>query len=442
MVNRGAQAAAQISVSNWWPVNGSSVTGTQPFKGAVSNMSVNDYDLYWSVDGGSLNTMPTSLQDYPHKEALVNVSGWNWEANHQYKIAYIAKNKSGQEIARTDFTITANATTNSATTTATAAPVTSSVPTTTTTPMTAPVAATTTPPSVTLAPSGSLASYKLFVGDNAAQTQANQWRTSRPADAAQLDKIGNRAQAKWFGGWNSNITSDVSTYVNAAAAQNALPQLVAYNIPQRDCGGYSAGGTSPDAYLNWIKGMSAGIGSHPALVILEPDALANMECLSSTDQSTRYALLSQAVAILKAQPRTFVYLDAGHPGWKSASDMANRLQKAGIAQADGFSLNVSNFATTNDSTAYGSAISALVSNKHFVIDTSRNGLGPTSDNQWCNPSGRALGNAPSTNTGSPLIDAYLWIKAPGESDGTCNGGPAAGQWWTDYAVGLAQRSNL
>ena len=35
----------------------------------------------------------------------------------------------------------------------------------------------------------------------------------------------------------------------------------------------------------------------------------------------------------------------------------------------------------------------------------------------------------------PLVDAFLWIKTPGESDGTCSGGPAAGKWWGEYALG-------
>jgi endoglucanase len=36
------------------------------------------------------------------------------------------------------------------------------------------------------------------------------------------------------------------------------------------------------------------------------------------------------------------------------------------------------------------------------------------------------------------VDAFLWIKQPGESDGTCNGGPKAGSWWNDIAVELAR----
>lgn len=73
-----------------------------------------------------------------------------------------------------------------------------------------------------------------------------------------------------------------------------------------------------------------------------------------------------------------------------------------------------------------------------VIDTGRNGLGPSGE--WCNPLGRALGPRPTTATGTSLADAFLWIKQPGLSDGPCNSGPAAGAWWADYALGLAQRS--
>ncbi|CAM5532402.1 glycoside hydrolase family 6 protein [Streptomyces hirsutus] len=39
------------------------------------------------------------------------------------------------------------------------------------------------------------------------------------------------------------------------------------------------------------------------------------------------------------------------------------------------------------------------------------------------------------------MDAYLWVKRPGESDGECKGGPKAGEWWEDYAVKLAEASD-
>jgi endoglucanase len=164
-----------------------------------------------------------------------------------------------------------------------------------------------------------------------------------------------------------------------------------------------------------------------------------MTCLSEADQSTRLSLLRDATTVLNAQAATSVYIDAGHSRWLSAGEAAQRLNDAGIAQADGFSLNVSNFGTTSGEVAYGNQVSALVGGKHFVVDTSRNGNG--ANGEWCNPSGRALGEKPSLQTGQPLADGYLWVKRPGESDGTCNGGPVAGQFWPEYALGLAQRAS-
>jgi endoglucanase len=221
----------------------------------------------------------------------------------------------------------------------------------------------------------------------------------------------------------------------------AVPVLVTYDIPLRDCSSYSGGGaTSPDAYRSWIRSFAAGIGSRRAAVILEPDALAGLDCLSAADQETRLALLRDAVSVLAARPGVYVYLDAGNSGWHGASDTAARLTRAGVGEAQGFALNVSNFLDTGTERAYGDAVSALVGGQHFVIDTSRNGLGAAPDSAWCNPSGRALGDRPTADTGDPLVDAYLWIKRPGESDGTCNGGPPAGVWWPEYALGLAQRA--
>lgn len=246
-------------------------------------------------------------------------------------------------------------------------------------------------------------------------------------------QITSQPTASWFGGWSGDVRSAVSQIVSAASAQGKLATLVAYNIPGRDCGSYSAGGSSSaDAYRSWIRQFAAGVGGRKAIVILEPDALAQIDCLSTTDQNSRYSLLSDAVTVFATQTNAFIYLDAGHSGWISAATMASRLQSANVSQARGFSLNVSNFETTANNTSYGNQIAGRIG-KSYVIDTGRNGNGSNGD--WCNPTGRKLGNAPTTNVGGNT-DAYLWVKVPGESDGTCNGGPAAGVWWNDYAVSL------
>jgi endoglucanase len=281
---------------------------------------------------------------------------------------------------------------------------------------------------------------RFYVDPNSnARKQADAWYATRPADAQEMEKIARGSQADWFGDWNGDIRAAVDERTSRIAAAGALPLFVAYNIPQRDCGSYSAGGAgSAEAYRAWIDAFAAGIGARRAVVILEPDGLAGLDCLNATDRARRIELLRYAVGVLKALPAVAVYLDAGHARWHSVETMAERLGDAGIAVADGFALNVSNFHTTSENADYGSRLSARVGNRRFVIDTSRNGAG--SNGEWCNPAGRALGPGTSAETGHPLVDAFLWIKRPGESDGTCNGGPRAGAWWADYALGLAVRA--
>ncbi len=100
---------------------------------------------------------------------------------------------------------------------------------------------------------------------------------------------------------------------------------------------------------------------------------------------------------------------------------------------------------------------------HFVTGTSRNGQGPwtpparvcAGPQDWCNPPRRGLGLRATTSTGSPLADAFLWVKVPGESERSCTRGapagsvdpewgtvdPAAGEWFPQQALQLAQLAN-
>ena len=288
-------------------------------------------------------------------------------------------------------------------------------------------------------PANPFAGQRLYVDPNsAAKRQAETWKRSRPADAALLQRIADQPVARWFGGWVTDIGREVNQAVKTITSTGALPVFVAYNIPGRDCGSYSGGGAQgANAYRRWIRDLATGIGGRSAIVILEPDALAGMDCLNAAGRLERVTLIRDAVIALKEQ-RASVYIDAGNARWHSPEEMAPRLKQAGIAEASGFSLNVSNFQATSSNVAYGERLSRLLDGKHFIIDTSRNGIPSTDANQWCNPRGRALGVAPTTNTGHPLIDAFLWVKQPGESDGTCGGGPRAGTWWDAYALELSR----
>ena len=281
---------------------------------------------------------------------------------------------------------------------------------------------------------------------NAAKQVASYVKSGKDDEAEQIRKIAQQPTGEWIG--PENPEQEARGFTEAADKAGRTALLVLYNIPHRDCGQYSQGGAADgNAYRTWIDGVAAGIGDRSATVILEPDAVLHLVdgCTKDEFHEERYDLLTGAIEKLKSLKNTKVYLDAGNAGWGHPDEIFEPLKWAGVAKADGFSVNVSNFYSTKDSITYGKQLSAKVGNKHFVIDTSRNGNGPYKDGdeneRWCNPPGRALGETPTIKTADPLVDAYLWVKRPGESDGECKGGPKAGQWWADYALKLARGSD-
>ncbi|MEV6598039.1 glycoside hydrolase family 6 protein [Actinoplanes sp. NPDC051346] len=299
------------------------------------------------------------------------------------------------------------------------------------------------------APTSSADGQALYVDANgAAADQVRAWeRSGRTADARLIRRIADQPVATWFADDNAGYADRARQLVTAATTAGRLPVLTLYYIPDRDCAGQSAGGAADaPAYRTWVRAIAAALHGHRALVILEPDAVpqAIEGCLGDRATRERYTLLAEAVGALRANPGVRVYLDAGNPSWiTDPARMTAALRDSGIARASGFALNVANFETTTDNITYGTRLSALLGGAHFVVDTSRNGNGPArkgaGNQHWCNPPGRALGNPPTTRTGVPLADAYLWVKRPGESDGACgNGAPPAGQWWPEYALALTR----
>ncbi|MEV0935517.1 glycoside hydrolase family 6 protein [Streptomyces phaeochromogenes] len=280
-----------------------------------------------------------------------------------------------------------------------------------------------------------------------AAQQVQRWeQQGRERDARLLKLIAEQPAAIWPSA--ERPEPKIREATAAAAREGRTAVFVAYDIPHRDCGQHSAGGAyGADAYRDWIDRFARAVGDSEALVVLEPDAVAHIVdgCTPGEYHAEREQMLSEAIVRLKRQPRTKVYLDAGNPAWiRESWKLVEPLRRAGVANADGFALNVSNFQTDETTKEYGRRLSEDLGGKHFVVDTSRNGNGPLDGDPsqaWCNPPGRALGTPPTKETGDPLVDAYLWIKRPGESDGQCRGGPSAGQWWADYALGLARNSS-
>ncbi|MFF8019211.1 glycoside hydrolase family 6 protein [Streptomyces sp. NPDC007929] len=264
-----------------------------------------------------------------------------------------------------------------------------------------------------------------------------------PRHAVIASRIAEQPAAVWFAEYAPDtVTARVAAVTSGGAALGRVPVVVPYAIPGRDCGGHSQGGAPGlDAYDAWIDRFAAGLGSGEVIVVLEPDSVAQTECLSAGDRADRFASLARAGRVLKsANPRARVYYDAGHSGWNAPARQAAWLRQAGAASpesSDGIFSNVSNFHTTADEVAYDRRVLDALGGPAglgAVIDTSRNGNGAPADGEWCDPAGRGLGRTPTLSTGEYRIDGYLWVKLPGESDG-CKGRP--GTFTPSYAYDLA-----
>ncbi|GIG92617.1 glycoside hydrolase family 6 protein [Plantactinospora endophytica] len=275
-------------------------------------------------------------------------------------------------------------------------------------------------------------------------TSAARWVAANPNDSRTAiirDRIASVPQGRWFTQNNpSTVRGQVDAFVGAAAAAGKIPILVVYNIPNRDCSGASSGGLpNHTAYRQWIDQVASGLNGRPASIILEPDVLALMtSCMNSSQQAETQASMAYAGKRFKAaSSQARVYFDAAHSAWLTPAVMASRLVAADIANsADGISVNVSNYRTTAESVNYAKGVVAATGapNLKIVVDTSRNGNGPDAQGEWCDPAGRAIGTASTSETGDPAVDALLWIKLPGEADGCIAG---AGQFVPQRAYDLA-----
>ncbi|GAB3199214.1 glycoside hydrolase family 6 protein [Nocardioides hungaricus] len=231
----------------------------------------------------------------------------------------------------------------------------------------------------------------------------------------------------------------VAKVVADADAAGRVPTFVVYGIPDRDCtGGFSEGGLPADQYGPWVQEIAdAAAAGARSVVVVEPDALAS--ALQCDARAERVRLIADAVDRLVAAGVT-TYLDGGHSNWVEPRRLADLLERVGVDDVRGFATDVSNYQTDEDEKAYGERLSALVGGARYLIDSGRNGNGST--REWCNPSGRAYGTDPmaAPEGDAPNLDAYVWVKPAGESDGECNGGPPAGEFWPRRALEMAASS--
>lgn len=297
------------------------------------------------------------------------------------------------------------------------------------------------------APARSAVSHAAGTPARVETSAARDPRTTRPfyVDAtmpaaragAAYATIGRRAQARWFTDGTyptpAAVRAGVRDYAGRAAAARRTPVLVLYAIPGRDCGGASSGGLpSAAAYTAWVRAAAAGLRGTKPMVVLEPDAVPFSTRPECGDPAARTRLLATATRVL-SKAGAWVYLDAGHSDWIDAATTARLLRSAGVARARGFAVNVANHQPSGRVQAWAGQVRAelarlRVPGRRYVVDTSRNGAATPVAGDWCNPTWARLGSKPARVFRGGL-DARLWIKNPGESDGECNGGPAAGTWW-------------
>ncbi|KAH6682197.1 endoglucanase-6B [Plectosphaerella plurivora] len=293
--------------------------------------------------------------------------------------------------------------------------------------------------------------------------------------------------------WAPSITGlgALDVAISAARAeqnQGGVPQivgLVLYNIPDRDCSaGESAGELSgrdglrryKEEYVNaWYDRLSRASDLTFAVVV-EPDAIGNMV----TNQNIEFCRQAKpiqeegiAYALNKLQlPNVNLYLDASHGGWLgwpdnlplTASSWAAIVARAGPnTKVRGFATNISNYnpfkATVRedytewspswDEDHFARALAPYLEEEglptRFIIDQSRVHLpGARAEwGEWCNVHPAGLGSPENTDTDNPYVDALVYIKPPGESDGQCGkpGAPRAGAWFNEYAAMLVENAS-
>ncbi|KAH7073617.1 cellobiohydrolase II [Paraphoma chrysanthemicola] len=254
--------------------------------------------------------------------------------------------------------------------------------------------------------------------------------------------------------------ADIKTK-NAAGA-NLMGTFVVYNLPDRDCAALASNGElkidedGVNKYkVEYIDKIAATLRKYPDIKVnlaIEPDSLANMITNMGVAKCSRAAKTYEDLTVyaLKALsfPNVSMYLDGGHAGWLGwdanigpAAKIYARVYKAAGSPRSvrGIVTNVSNYnafsiaqcpaiTTPNkncDEKRFVNAFAPLLRAEgfpaHFIVDVGRSGKQPTAQQawgDWCNAQGAGFGQRPTTNTGDALVDALVWVKPGGESDGT------------------------
>ncbi len=328
---------------------------------------------------------------------------------------------------------------------------------------------------------------------------------NHPDEAERIRKVAQYPTGVWLS--DLKAVENLKGWLDEAKKQQdasgvpTMTLIVVYNLPERDCSAESSAGeltveNNGEARYRteFIDPITAQLKAHPdqpIAIILEPDSLGNMATNMAIPkcQKARSIYRNGIVYAIKSfhLPNVSVYLDAAHAGWLGWDDNRAKVAKVfkqvlseagGPQMIRGFATNVSNY--TNLSNRDGAVLEPSnpcpneltyvktmrktlemhgFKNHGFIIDTSRNGKGHIRSKwgDWCNIKGAGLGERPRAEP-EPGIDAYWWVKPPGESDGSsdrngprfdemCGGAsaaqnaPQAGKWFEAYFMDLVHNAN-
>ena len=265
-------------------------------------------------------------------------------------------------------------------------------------------------------------------------SSAAQFLAAHPDDKTWLQRVVDTPQAIWLG--HPGAITGFRARLNEADAEGTIVTAVLYYIPKRDDQGKESAGGAPDAtaYAQYVDDVCGAIGDRRVIVVVEPDALADMLSEGFAHlRDLRTALLRQSCARLSALKNTDVYIDVGHSSWPNFDALKDWLDSSGILEnVTGLSMNVSNFMSTKDCLDRARTLLQLQDHDVLpvIVDCSRNGVplppGLGGKDSWCNPIAARLGPDPLLEV--THFHGHLWIKRPGESDGEHNGGPSPGQF--------------
>jgi len=328
------------------------------------------------------------------------------------------------------------------------------------------------------------------------RAQVESAAAAAPAKSAQIRSLANQPVALWINSIDA-AKNKVPRWLDDARGKLAV--LVLYNLPNRDCAaaasaGELGAGDEQRYRTEVVDPLAAQLRAHPdqkVAIVVEPDSLPNLvtnakvEKCAQSDALYRNSI-AYAISTLSL-PNVSLYLDAGHSGWLGwdphragiAAIYKDVLDRAGgVQKIRGFATNVSGYNPLRgddgrrlepsnpcpDELTYVEKLSADlakvgISDKGFLIDTSRNGQAGirSKSGHWCNIEGAGLGERPRAAP-APKVDAYFWIKVPGESDGTSDpksprfdpmcaspdsakDAPEAGVFFPAYFGKLVERAN-